>query len=98
LSITSNNHRNNNHIVRIFPLVPHHVELQRRRRDRREMSIDGIGDPSSASSSSAFVPRRRQEAQQVGALYQGYGTHYVDLWCGTPPQRYFYLLFFVNVS
>jgi hypothetical protein len=23
----------------------------------------------------------------VGALYQGYGTHYVDLWVGTPPQR-----------
>ena len=21
------------------------------------------------------------------ALYQGYGTHYVDLWVGTPPQR-----------
>jgi len=26
--------------------------------------------------------------QQMGALYQGYGTHYVDLWLGTPePQR-----------
>lgn len=23
----------------------------------------------------------------VDALYQGYGTHYVDLWVGTPPQR-----------
>lgn len=28
-----------------------------------------------------------REIQQVGALYQGYGTHYTDLWCGTPPQR-----------
>ena len=26
-------------------------------------------------------------AQQVAALFQGYGTHYADLWCGTPPQR-----------
>jgi hypothetical protein len=26
--------------------------------------------------------------QQMGALYQGYGTHYVDLWVGSPtPQR-----------
>jgi len=24
---------------------------------------------------------------QMDALYQGYGTHYVDLWVGTPPQR-----------
>ncbi len=22
-----------------------------------------------------------------GTIYQGYGTHYVDLWVGTPPQR-----------
>lgn len=26
--------------------------------------------------------------QQMGALYQGYGTHYIDLWVGSPtPQR-----------
>ncbi len=24
---------------------------------------------------------------ETGALYQGYGTHYLDLWVGTPPQR-----------
>lgn len=31
-------------------------------------------------------PRHLQ--QQMGALYQGYGTHYIDLWVGTPtPQR-----------
>lgn len=23
----------------------------------------------------------------TASLFQGYGTHYVDLWCGTPPQR-----------
>jgi len=28
-----------------------------------------------------------QKHQQIDALYQGYGTHYVDLWVGTPPQR-----------
>ncbi|KAL7493349.1 hypothetical protein ACHAWT_003189 [Skeletonema menzelii] len=32
--------------------------------------------------------RGRQLQQQMGALYQGYGTHYVDLWVGSPnPQR-----------
>ena len=32
--------------------------------------------------------RGRQLQQQMGALYQGYGTHYVDLWMGSPnPQR-----------
>lgn len=25
--------------------------------------------------------------QQIDSLYQGYGTHYIDLWVGTPPQR-----------
>lgn len=30
----------------------------------------------------------RQLQQQMGSLYQGYGTHYVDLWVGSPnPQR-----------
>jgi len=31
--------------------------------------------------------RRRTAEQEVGPLFQGYGTHYVDLWVGTPPQR-----------
>ena len=41
-SKSNNNNHNNN--VRIFPLVPHHVELERRQRQRREMStiVDGI--------------------------------------------------------
>lgn len=75
------------------PLVPHHVQLERRRRtaaieeevtsrhllhtgsSRRRLDIgEGEDDPL------AFV-------HQVGSLFQGYGTHYVDLWVGTPPQR-----------
>ena len=46
-----------------MPLVPHHVQRQRR--------LD-TADPFDMKSA---------------ALYQGYGTHYVDLWVGTPPQR-----------
>mmetsp|Transcript_1862 Transcript_1862/g.3560 ORF Transcript_1862/g.3560 Transcript_1862/m.3560 type:complete len:643 (-) Transcript_1862:684-2612(-) len=31
---------------------------------------------------------QRSLQQQMGALYQGYGTHYIDLWVGSPkPQR-----------
>lgn len=57
-----------------IPLIPHHVQRARRGlTDGRDLA-DG-------------APRRRQEAEQVGALYHGYGTHYIDLWCGTPPQR-----------
>jgi hypothetical protein len=40
------------------------------------------------------TPSRREEGgegrapYEIGALYQGYGTHYVDLWVGSPvPQR-----------
>jgi Xylanase inhibitor N-terminal len=31
--------------------------------------------------------QRRRRLSQIAGLYHGYGTHYVDLWCGTPPQR-----------
>ena len=29
----------------------------------------------------------RRTSIEVGGLYQGIGTHYVDIWVGTPPQR-----------
>ena len=57
--------------MQTIPLIPAHVQQRRRRRELAE---------------STFV-RRRIDAIQVGALYQGYGTHYIDLWVGTPPQR-----------
>lgn len=55
----------------LLPLIPHHK--QRQRRNLLEETPSTL--------------RRREKAQQVGALFQGYGTHYVDLWVGTPPQR-----------
>jgi hypothetical protein len=38
------------------------------------------------------IPRRRRYLQgedtlTIGALYQGYGTHYVDLWVGSPKAQ-----------
>jgi hypothetical protein len=56
-------------------LIPHHVQRQRRL-DRPAQSWtqheDAPDDPFDMKSEE---------------LYQGYGTHYVDLWVGTPPQR-----------
>ena len=59
-----------------LPLIPHHVQRARR----------GLLD-----TDLSYLPRRRQLQKDtliIGALYQGYGTHYVDLWVGSPnPQR-----------
>lgn len=76
-----------------LPLVPHHVQKGRR---RRLLSVSG-SDSDLLTFNTTHAPARRSRlsyenrqlrAQQVGALYQGYGTHYIDLWCGSnPPQR-----------
>jgi hypothetical protein len=58
-----------------FPLVPYHIQRARRGLNDQDGELDD------------HYPRRRTEAAQVGALYHGYGTHYMDLWCGTSPQR-----------
>jgi hypothetical protein len=62
-----------------FPLIPHHVEQTRRGLKQEQEQFKSSNDGS--------LRRRANEAEHVGALYQGYGTHYVDLWCGSPPQR-----------
>ena len=82
-----------------LPLVPHHVQKDRR---RHLLSVNNDGkNPGlltfNTTSQRYNTPARRSRlsyedrnlrAQQVGALYQGYGTHYIDLWCGSnPPQR-----------
>jgi hypothetical protein len=89
---------NNNKILSL-PLVPHHVQKERRRRERQRHLLsqpdvndwndyDGLSNDKDRPQN--YQNRRRtqaESAQEVGALYQGYGTHYADLWCGTPPQR-----------
>jgi hypothetical protein len=99
--VSSNNNINfnisnisNNNVIRSFPLIPHHVEWERRRRERRflgdPINMDNHNYNNNHNNDDDCMPprHRRQKAQQVGALYQGYGTHYVDLWCGSPsPQR-----------
>ena len=64
------------------PLTPHHVQRERFRQRQRGLELpekeeEETANHSTVSSSSSV--RRRTEAQQVGALYLGYGTHYADI-------------------
>ena len=80
-----------------LPLLPHDAVLERHRRELREAGFqdDSLDDAINMRGQGRGRSRRRLDSggalppgqQQVGALYQGYGTHYVDLWVGTPPQR-----------
>eukprot|EP00339_Tiarina_fusa_P009212 CAMPEP_0117043908 /NCGR_PEP_ID=MMETSP0472-20121206/30483_1 /TAXON_ID=693140 ORGANISM="Tiarina fusus, Strain LIS" /NCGR_SAMPLE_ID=MMETSP0472 /ASSEMBLY_ACC=CAM_ASM_000603 /LENGTH=837 /DNA_ID=CAMNT_0004755537 /DNA_START=208 /DNA_END=2721 /DNA_ORIENTATION=+ len=75
-----------------FPLVPYHAQRMRRLEEGRNLSAEHkrpqqVTTPEQQQQQQHSIRRRRTVAQEVGALYQGYGTHYVDLWCGSPPQR-----------
>ena len=68
-------HSSNNSSIVSIPLIPHHSRY-----------------PNATIHDDVNVRRHRRlsssQYAQVDALYQGYGTHYVDLWVGTPvPQR-----------
>lgn len=75
-----------------YPLISHKLHLDRLRRKLHE-----IQHGSDLDTKLPFRPRisrhsydnhsNRSRGQQMVALYQGYGTHYVDIWVGTPPQR-----------
>jgi len=67
-------------------LTPRHVQLERRRRELHNADVD-VNVDVDFDSAIEEQNRRRGEAVQVGALFEGYGTHYIDLWCGSPPQR-----------
>jgi hypothetical protein len=74
--------------VTTIPLIPHHALAQRRRHLLQQLPHQEEQENLEEDENFRRPFRRLAGgAQQVGALYQGYGTHYVDLWCGTPPQR-----------
>jgi Xylanase inhibitor N-terminal len=76
-----------------MPLIPHHIRIKEtdyidnrnnnRSRNRRRLDRPGMNWTKSESAAGDADPF----AYSIDALYQGYGTHYVDLWVGTPPQR-----------
>ena len=97
-TVQSRNKKNNANGLVTLPLIPHRTMLDRRRRERRlqgkeEEDSDTFADYDEVPSDG--YPRRRltEPASRPGgrvevmSLYQGFGTHYVDLWVGTPPQR-----------
>ena len=83
-----------------IPLKPHRV-MEQERRSLSSLRRGGRGDESDVDHdrrSRRYHGRSLQDSgtndgsgsipQQMVGLYQGYGTHYVDLWCGHPkPQR-----------
>ncbi|KAL7576318.1 hypothetical protein ACA910_018137 [Epithemia clementina (nom. ined.)] len=80
-------------------LIPFHAQRERRRRERQLRRLQGVEEDVISDREFDQVlaahkdrpeqyARRRRAQQQVAELFQGYGTHYVDLWMGTPqPQR-----------
>jgi len=71
--------------VLTLPLIPHETVKRRRRRFLRESTNAEYKRPDVyARRDLSLVPSN----QHITSLYQGYGTHYIDLWVGTPnPQR-----------
>jgi len=76
----------NKNIVSL-PLVPHETIINRRLEENSRL-LKGARENlnnKQRRNRNTYANRRNQ---QVSTLYQGYGTHYVDLWVGTPnPQR-----------
>jgi len=83
-----------------LPLIPFHENRRRRRRERalrrlkeQDESNDDAEEERLALEAMKNRPHQYQrrtasDATQVAELFQGYGTHYVDLWLGGPkPQR-----------
>ena len=67
-------------------LIPHAVQR------RRLLAENGYVPEELVPDRPRQYQGRRQLQQggdptPVSELFQGYGTHYADLWCGTPPQR-----------
>jgi len=68
------------HLIQL-PLIPHHVQQQRRRRRRRHRHRRHLRHRLKEEE------RNNEKHPRSSPLYHGMGTHYVDLWIGTPPQR-----------
>ena len=68
------------------PLIPHAVQRRRLMKEHGYVPQELVPDRPHQ-----YQGRRQlQEGADptpVSELFQGYGTHYADLWCGTPPQR-----------
>jgi Xylanase inhibitor N-terminal len=71
-----------------LPLIPHSV-VRERRLNAGETLVKVERPPYSKYHMMRELSMAPEavKAAQIAGLFQGYGTHYADLWCGTPPQR-----------
>jgi len=70
-------HKQKSSSILRMPLIPYHIQRRRHRR-RLKKSAQGPITQHEANESLGITS---------SPLYQGYGTHFVDLWIGTPSQR-----------
>jgi hypothetical protein len=70
-----------------FGLIPHHVHARRLAQERGYVPEELVPDRPHRYGRSRQLDTDLGKPTPVSELFQGYGTHYADLWCGTPPQR-----------
>lgn len=71
----------------ILPLISHDQLVQRRFRHLKITSPGSFNGIPIKRSLQGDNTDSNGDIVEVSELFQGYGTHYVDLWVGTPPQR-----------
>lgn len=71
----------------ILPLISHDQLVQRRYRHLKITSPGTYNGIPIKRTLEAVATDDNGDIIEVSELFQGYGTHYVDLWVGTPPQR-----------
>eukprot|EP00531_Pseudo-nitzschia_arenysensis_P014476 CAMPEP_0116143226 /NCGR_PEP_ID=MMETSP0329-20121206/15336_1 /TAXON_ID=697910 /ORGANISM="Pseudo-nitzschia arenysensis, Strain B593" /LENGTH=678 /DNA_ID=CAMNT_0003638529 /DNA_START=124 /DNA_END=2160 /DNA_ORIENTATION=- len=71
-----------------FPIIPHHVQRRRLGLDDND-SITAEEELRSSKNHNQNLRKLSTDTsnEMMSGLYMGYGTHYVDLYCGSPPQR-----------
>ncbi len=78
-----------------FPIIPHHVQRRRLGLDDSEAlaAEEQLRNHNSHNYHNNHLRKLSNtnndatSKEIMAGLYMGYGTHYVDLYCGSPPQR-----------
>lgn len=71
-----------------IPLIPHAVQRRRLQAQHGYAPQELVPDrPHQYGGRRQLQLNAAGDPTPVSELFQGYGTHYADLWCGTPPQR-----------
>jgi hypothetical protein len=70
-----------------FPLIPHHVHRRRLGLSDEEVFAEELDEDQRRNRQRRRRTVENNSNEIMAGLYMGYGTHYVDLWCGSPPQR-----------